>query len=454
MGEDPGESFSEACGLAGPLKVRLENPAREVASELEFRFRCPFLVVGRGDSMDLTIDSPAVSRRHAYFQVVAGRVFCVDLWSRTGVHWADGERTVGWVDRGQGVDIGPERIYFDGERAGSEGDGAGSAGQGGNLPISRAFEWSTLTDARLEFLGAEVDREPWQVSRSLALLGRSPICRVRLEGSEIANIHAALVRTPAGIWVVDLLGRADRLRVRGATMRFARLEDGDEIGLGPHQIRVRVGQAARPSGHSELARRPQGEGGRPARLDVGPLRGVGPKIGAGGRGIEDLKGSLDPVTERLFEQFDRMHQETTEQFRQAILMMFRMHQDQMGLIRDELSRLDRLEEEQKLLQAEMARINHPRPAQTTLRLVSGEPASPPHPSQAPRPVQAHPETDQPSGGRPSADRQPGGAPPPPSDPDPHARLSQRLAEIQDERQGLWKRLLGSLTGGESERILP
>ena len=122
MGDDPPDSFSEACGLAGPLKVRLENPAREVASELEFR--CPFLVVGRGDSMDLAIDSPAVSRRHAYFQVVAGRVFCVDLGSRTGVRWEDGARTVGWVDRGQGVDIGPERNNFEGDRAGSEGDGA------------------------------------------------------------------------------------------------------------------------------------------------------------------------------------------------------------------------------------------------------------------------------------------------------------------------------------------
>ena len=412
--------------------------------------------------MDLAIDSPAVSRRHAYFQVVAGRVFCVDLWSRTGVHWADGERTVGWVDRGQGVDVGPERIYFDGDFAGSEGDGAGSAGQGGNLPISRAFEWAALTDARLEFLGAEVNREPWQVSRSLALLGRSPICRVRLEGPEIANIHAALVRTPAGIWVVDLLGRQDRLRVGGATMRFARLEDGDEIGLGSHRLRLRIGEAARPSGASELARRPQGEGGRPARADVGPSTDLGPKARDESRGIEDLKGSLDPVTERLFDQFDRMHQQTTEQFRQAILMMFRMHQDQMGLIRDELSRLDRLEEEQKLIQAEMARGDRrPGPDRATLRLVSGETVSPPLPLtlKVPGPVQppeAKPsETPVPVGSGPEpAGRRAVGAPPPPSDPDPHARLSRRLAEIQNERQGLWKKLLGSLTGGESERILP
>jgi pSer/pThr/pTyr-binding forkhead associated (FHA) protein len=460
MGDDPPDSFSEACGLAGPLKVRLEGPGRPGASTLEFRR--PFLVVGRDERADLPIDSPEVSRRHAYFQVVARRVFCVDLISRTGVRWDDGVRSVGWVDRGRGVEVGPARIRFEGDEAGSLG--------GGNLPVSRSFEWPSLPDARLEFLGAESGREPWQVSRVLVLMGRSPTCRVRLDGAEVAAIHASLVRTPSGVWVVDLLGRGGVL-VGGSPARSARLEDGDEIGLGGHRIRVRIGQAARPSGRSELATRSSGRGGRPARAGPGLPAGPGPEVGGGGRGLEDLKGSLDPVTERLFDQFERMHQQTTEQFRQAILMMFRMHQDQMGLIREELSRLDQLEEEQRSLQAAMARGNHPRPPRTALRLVSGEPASSPLPQEVPGPARARPEADRVPGRRPveapapeagsprglaqpHASGQPGKDPLLTSEPDPHDQLSRRLAEIQDERQGLWKRLLGSLTGGESGRILP
>src|SRR3954454_13871272 len=131
---DPPDSFSEACGLAGPLRVRLEDPGRPGASTIEFPR--PFLVVGRDELADLAIDSPEVSRRHAYFQVVAGRVFCVDLLSQSGVRWDDGVRPVGWVERERGVEVGPARIRF-----AFEGDGAGSAGQGGNLPISRSFEW-------------------------------------------------------------------------------------------------------------------------------------------------------------------------------------------------------------------------------------------------------------------------------------------------------------------------
>jgi pSer/pThr/pTyr-binding forkhead associated (FHA) protein len=459
MGDDQQKSFLEACGLGGPLRVRLEGP--EPLGGLLLEFRRPFVVVGRDDRVELPIDSPEVSRRHAYFQVVDGRVFCVDLGSRTGVRWADGARDVGWVDRDQGVEVGPVRIHFDGQ-----GDEPGSAGQGGQLPISRSFEGSPLPDARLEFLGAESDRAPWQVSRALVLIGRSPTCRVRLLGPEIARIHAALVRTPRGIWAVDLLGREARLRVGGAVRRSARLEDGDEIELGQHRIRIRIGRAAQPSGRSELARRPMGQAGPPAPVRVGRSASPGTEVGAATRGPDDPRGSLDPVTERLFDQFDRMHQQTTEQFRQAILMMFRMHQDQMELIRQELSRLDQLEDEQKSLQAELARgSNPPRPSRTVLRLVSGESGPSPHPVKATIPVWAHPDPARASEKRPALVPTPaevapppanlradGG--PPPSDPDPHARLSQRLAEIQDERQGLWKRLLGTLTGGESERILP
>ena len=188
------DRFSEACGLAGPLRVRLEGTTPQDSSTPEFHR--PFLVVGRGECADVRIDHPEVSRRHAYFQALAGRVFCVDLSSRTGVRWADGARPVGWVDRGRGVEVGPFRLRFEGV------EGA----EGGPLPISKAFEWPTLPDARLEFVGPNPERPPWQVSRALVLLGRSPTCRVLLPGRGVGKIHAALLRTPGGIWVVDLHG--------------------------------------------------------------------------------------------------------------------------------------------------------------------------------------------------------------------------------------------------------
>jgi hypothetical protein len=133
-----------------------------------------------------------------------------------------------------------------------------------------------------------------------------------------------------------------------------------------------------------------------------------------------------------------------------------MHQDQMEVVRDELARLDQLEEEQKALRAELARDTPPRSPRVALRLVSGETAPSPPLGERPGPSAA------PSPGGPAAGEvapslsspQAGGGISSPADPDPHARLSRRLAEIRDERHGLWKRLLGSLSGDGADRSLP
>ena len=456
MADDAWDTFSGACGLAGPFKVRLEVPGSSDPVPLEFRQ--PYLIVGTSPGADLSIDGVGVSRRHAYFQVVDGRVFCVDLGSRTGVRWSDGPRQVGWVDESRGVGIGPAWVRFDGQ----------GVGQGGHLPISRAFEWPALPDVTLEFRKGGPGGEAWQVSRAMVLIGCSRACRIVLAGPDVAGIHAAIVRTPTGVWVVDLLGPGGVL-VGGTPARSARLEDGDLIEIGDHRIRLRIGQAARPSGRSGLARRESSRAMHPAPGGDRTSPGPGGRQGVEIRSREDSTGPVDALTARLLDEFDRMHQRTTEQFQQAISMMFRMHQDQMGVIRDELSRLDRLEDEQRSLQAEMARGQSSRPPRVVLRLVAGGPAASmhsPHGAVPPRAsIGANRDSlvvpdlvvrDRGEDNPPTEARQASGHHPSPSEPapDPHARLSMRLAEIQDERQGLWKKLLGSLTGGESGRILP
>jgi pSer/pThr/pTyr-binding forkhead associated (FHA) protein len=459
MGDEPLDPFSEATGLSGPLIVRLEGPGSQGPPTTEFRR--PFLVVGRDQLADVVIDRPEVSRRHAYFQVVAGKVFCIDLYSRTGVRWDDGARAAGWVDRARGVEIGSVRVRF-------EVGAADPAEQGGSLPISRSFQRGSLPEARLEFLGANSGREPWRVSRALVLIGRSPICRVQLSGAGISRIHAALVRTPAGVWVVDLLGRGG-LSVGDAPARRVRLEDGDQITMGDHRLRIRLGPAAAQiPGRTGPAEGSTGWGGRPTPSTARTPASLSLDGGDAIPSRLDLSGIADPVTVRLLDEFDRMHRRTTGQFQQAILMMFRMHQDQMDLIRDELSRLDRLEDELKALRAETACYALPRPPRVTRRLVSGEASTPPPEPDSPIETddgQAHP-----TGWKPAVDPVTAGpdrgerasALPSRQDrigleslsgPDQHALLAQRLAEIKDERQGLWKKLLSALTGDRSENGL-
>jgi hypothetical protein len=57
------------------------------------------------------LDRGDVSQRHAYFQVLAGRVFGYDLPSRTGLHWGEAAVPAGRLDRARPVRVGPFRNH-------------------------------------------------------------------------------------------------------------------------------------------------------------------------------------------------------------------------------------------------------------------------------------------------------------------------------------------------------
>src|SRR5205823_3188144 len=118
----------------------------------------------------------------------------------------------GWLEQDRGVRFGPVLLRPQGEDPGPP-----PLTEGGETPFptSRSFKQPALTEASLEFLDPTVEPSTWRVSRALVLLGRSPACKVRLTGPKVSRFHASLVRTPAGIWVVDLLS-SGRVRVNGA----------------------------------------------------------------------------------------------------------------------------------------------------------------------------------------------------------------------------------------------
>src|SRR4051812_22192252 len=105
MIDQPMGEFVSACGSAGPLLLGVEEPGTPGVSWRVFGQ--PFLVVGRAPGADLFLNDPAVSRRHAYLQLIAGRLFCVDLLSRTGTRWGDETGLWGWVQPDPGIRIGP-----------------------------------------------------------------------------------------------------------------------------------------------------------------------------------------------------------------------------------------------------------------------------------------------------------------------------------------------------------
>ena len=427
--------------MTGPLVIGVEEPG---AAGVSWRvFDRPFVVVGRDAGADLVLQDPALSRRHAYLQAIAGRLFCVDLCSRTGTHWGAEPGLWGWVDAERGVRIGPYTIR---SREGAAALALGSSVVGSpawsNLPVpvSRSFEQPELADLALEVEGPASGPTTWQASRALILIGRSRSCKIRLDGP-IAEIHAAILRTPAGAFAIDLLGPGGIL-VNGRRVRWARLDPGDELKVGVHAIRARGGRAS---------------GGVPAAR-----RGPAPAVDRRSGGASD---DLGPLLGMMLDKFALRQEQASDRSRVDLMAVVQavaaMHQDQMALIREELGCLRAVAEEQAALRLKVEGQARAIAGPPALRLVSGGPAEatvrPPSGISARRPTDLTIGAD---------DRRPSRPTPAPTTPPPatgpartplprvapaeegafHARLFDRLAEIQGERQGRWQKLVDSLLG--------
>jgi hypothetical protein len=253
---------------------------------------------------------------------------------------------------------------------------------------------------------------------------------LRIPDDALSRFHCALLRTPGGIWVVDLLSR-EGSRVDGARVRFAKLEDGAALHVGRYRMTLRILGTSAGGGDSSamrLARLPADQlpivsrrGHSPARAIEHPIVERPPSPGSLSE-LEPFLGRLEQVQQQMF-----------EQFHQAMLTMFQtfgaMHRDQIAEVRAELDRIGDLSRElQSLQQAERAAAPDPDP--------SSGPGSPPESSEPP-----------------PGDRQ-DGPPEPPRDPnlgavgrDLHDVICRRITSLQAERQSRWKRILDLLSRG-------
>lgn len=406
--DEPGDGrFAEDCGLVNPL--RLDVGGLQGADAGPRTFAGPSILIGRDERADLRLVHTLVSRRHAYLQVIAGRVFWLDLKSRSGVRTGEHPGRRGWLDAGREILIGPATIRLASASGGPLGEG-GTAVDASPEPRRRP---ATPQRGLLEFADREDGTIPWQINRTLVLVGRDGECHVRLPGAEVSGFHCALLRTPGGTWAVDLLSRTGTL-INGEPIRRGRLADGDELRIGPHRIRYRPATALedgpesppRPARYPLVTRSPAASGSL-----AGPASGW--TLGEPAPG----QAAITEATMGLMvDQFGRMQQQMCDQFQQLLMLMAQMfgtlQRDQIALIREELDRL---------------------------RLPPPElPASRADPALAPPQNGSSP--PRPGGSRPSADASPRPEGAPDSD-EFHAILCERIAEMQRERQGGFRKIL-------------
>jgi pSer/pThr/pTyr-binding forkhead associated (FHA) protein len=462
--------FLEACGLNGPLHLNVHLQGKTEPSEQVLGQ--PFALVGRDIGVDLLLNHAQVSRRHAYLQVIAGRLFCLDLQSRTGVHWESNAQTSGWVDHGQAVRIGP---YSIGPRLDHPNATAEAANEWNRAAVQFLGQQGA-PQVKLEFLNGIRISASWKMTPMVALVGRSADCRVHLVGDSVSLYHCSLVRTPQGVWVVDLMSRGG-IWINDQKARCGLLAEGDLLRVGKFIIRFRyeTPPAANSAGSAILSSladwKPPANGvSEEPKNGDSPRRNLSPELiiplspspaqempsqpgrelmVVSGETIDATQATVQAMMVPLAKQMSLMQQQMFDQFQQSMMMMFQMfhtlQRDQIGLIRSELNRIEDLNAELLALQRE---------AMQRTKTEAASPAAAVQPSSGPsRPVadvaRSNPE--------PSPEKNSFELPPTPAaanDPNLHATLADRMAalhdermkELQEERQNRWQKIVGFLKG--------
>ena len=329
-------AFLKACGALGALQLNVEcQGAADVES---LNFDTPFVLIGRDPLADLQLLHRDISERHAFLQLVGGRLFCVDLGSRIGTYLGGQCRRSGWVEPGQSIRVGPYRI-----RA-ARGEAADVAPPPLDDPARPRLS--------LELSHRALRSSSCRIHSDLALIGSAADCQVRLLDPSVSNYHACLLHTPLGHWVVDLLGQGG-ISVNGASVRYGQVRDGDELRLGHSVIRVRAEAAVEEE--TWTASLP-----RVSAVPTAPDLGAASVPAGGWNPSPEIQALLtDPSPEQsaliqsfvlpLANQLSVMQQEMFDQFHQAGMLMFEtfatLHKEQVGILREELGRLRLLTDE-------------------------------------------------------------------------------------------------------------
>lgn len=466
------DEFLEATGASGPLRLCVEVVGSVVGgSEPGARaFAQPFVVVGRDPRCDLVLEHPEVSPRHVYFQVVNGRVLYLDLGSRSGVSHAGKRRRVGWLAREESLRVGPYRVRLQG------GDVAGEVPTGvpaADAPL--AFEDARLGGALgLELSHRAVRRTDCEARWGLALIGSGADCPIRLIDPSVATYHAALIRTPAGAWVVDLLGEGGA-RHNGRAARSAKLAVGDALQLGHSVIRVtriptanpRPVPVPEPEPVPEPAPTPTPIAIEPAGDDAfvfGSKRAVRASVEpspqshsdaamiATARAMERVEGVLAPMVR----QFALMQEQMVGEYHQARTALYEtltaLHQEQSAVFEHELDQLRQLAQDLTRLRADLERARQAEPVAAPAPTVPRETTSS---LRIPAASASNKAVVGPSAvvlDEVARERVAPGvleSPPRVHDENVHNQLCDRMVQIREEPLSRWRKLLGLLPGAAS-----
>jgi hypothetical protein len=388
--------FLTACQGTEPIRLLIRR-GHDVS---EIAFDRAAVLIGRDGRADLNLLDSDVGSRHMYLQILRGRLYGVQLADRSETRSQGRPWLGGWIHPGQEFEIGRVTIRV--------------LGPPQPETLDHLFDENPLIPDRslepyyaLEPLSSRTaSPRRFEYRQELLLAGRSAPCRLVVRHPDVSRCHAAIVRTPSSLWIVDLLSRTG-VTVNGVPVASAEIRVGDRIEFGRVGVRV------------VLPGMPSGEPPRPPGLLLGTELSV--------PSVSDR--AMDPV----LDQFAALQQQTFDHFQELLATMMQMVgnvlNEQRQFVREELDRIERIVTSGQPLALQSA------------------PDSPPEP--LPTELTAAPPTDPAVTPRPPVDTPPPRAPAPSHPVDEvqlHAWLEQQLGSMNRQQSAAWDRLVRMFRG--------
>ena len=217
-------------------------------------------------------------------------------------------------------------------------DGDDQPGPGPNT--HRYATRQPLPGVMIEGVGPKGKPSRWSVDRVLTLVGRSPLCKLRLSALDDPLFACALMRTPRGLWLVDL-GEGRRVAVNGAICRETRLEDGDLVRIGTRAFRIYYDGTTTPPNRQV-----------PFASERSGIIGMYPPVSALGQGsapalpvadLAPIETHPQTVFQPLIDCEGPIPDVASAPFMQALSMLVRLFGDlqrsHLDLVRDELEQI-------------------------------------------------------------------------------------------------------------------
>jgi len=355
------DRFLYACGSTTGPRLAIQG-----GDHIVYALSQACVLIGRSPLCDIRLDHPDVSPRHAYLQMIEGRLACFDLGTPHGFRCgnANGVRFT-WMDHDVGIGIGPFVI----RRV----DHIHSA-QAYPPPDPQQISY-TREIVFLESFDETGSQYLRHITHAITLIGRDSLCRVRLPDVSISWFHCSLVCTPHGVWVVDLMSRGG-LIVNGIPTRYTPLHDGDELVLGDFRCFIRYPN--RPRGSCEVATNTNPLERIHDTIADAPFYGPSVPYASLTKELLPVAEVLNPMDSDLFsllgpyktdtpyppimmlvERFGQMQQQMLEQFHETMMLMMvnvgKAHHAEIHHVREEVERLRDLSQELLALKEHLSR---------------------------------------------------------------------------------------------------